>query len=162
MKNVNINEYKATDCGRIGKAFERSCTNKNKVKAAGKVDWYHLGETFENKIGAGELGKPHQKLLGGVKKVLYVPVPVVDEDGTLDPYKQEGFILDRKTFLEVLESVGLIREKTSTAGIRKVTIQTFWNRKENKPHGTKYYKLLDALYESCEETLEEHLERLGH
>lgn len=161
MKNVNINEYKKSDDGRIGKAFERSCTGKAKAKTASKVDWYHLGQKFEIKTGAGELGTIGNKLLSNCKKVLYVPVPDVEEDGTIDPYKQEGFILSREDFLLALDSVGLIREKTSTAGVRKVTIQTFWNRKENKPHGSKLFKLLDVLYDECEETLEEHLERLG-
>lgn len=159
MKKVNVNEYKVTDCGRYGKAMERTCTGKAKAKAAGKVDWYHLKERYEVKTGAGELANYGEKLLKNSKKVLYIPVVYEEEDGSVLPEYQEGFILDRETFLAVLDSVGLIREKVSTAGVRKITIQTFWNRSKNAPHGSKYEKLIDALYDNCLETLEDMLER---
>ena len=59
--------------------------------------------------------------------------------------EQVAFVLSRADFLFVLESCGLLREKISTNGQRKITIQTFWNNKLNAPHGKKYFKLLDAL-----------------
>lgn len=158
FKAVNIHDYKVTDCGRWGKAGERTCTGKQYVKSAGKVDWYHLGQKFEIKTGAGELDEIIKKKT--CKKVLFIPVVLEDDHGYIRPEYQEGFILTREDFLKVLDEVGLIREKTSTAGYRKTTIQTFWNHKQNKPHGSKLYKLLDLLYETCEETLEDHIARL--
>ena len=68
-------------------------------------------------------------------------------DETADITEQEGFVMSRELFLETLDECGLIREKTSTSGQRKVTIQTFWNRKQNKPHGKGYQRMLDAFYD---------------
>lgn len=153
--------YSEADDGMGGKAFEASITGR-RCKASGKTDWTHLRVRFEVKTGAGELGNLGQRLLKGCKHVLYVPVPVWTEDSrgrlVIDPWKQEGFVLSREAFLEALAEANLIREKTSTAGVRKVTIQTFWNSKQNKPHGRGYERLLDALYSHCEMTLEEFLE----
>ena len=154
---ANLNNYSMTDCGAFGKALEAALTGK-RCKAAGKVDRW-LGHTrLEVKSGATELGNADGCILPHCDKVLYCPVPIADADGYVDPYKQEAFLLDKDTFLACLGCAGAIREKTSTAGVRKVTMQTFWNRKQNKPHGTLLYRLLDALYENCECTLEELLE----
>jgi hypothetical protein len=78
-----------------------------------------------------------------VKYVIYVPVVI--EAWPVE--KQEGFVLERETFLELLEEVGLVRHKISTSGQDRVTIQTFWNHSKNKPHGKKYFALLDKLYD---------------
>lgn len=154
----NLSNYSLADCGAFGKAFEAAFTGK-RCKAAGKVDRWFAGKAGECKTGGGELGNADgSALLRGVKVVMYCPVPIADANGQLDLHKQEAFFLTREAFLQALEQAGALREKTSTAGIRKVTIQTFWNRKANKPHGALLYRLLDALYENCECTLEEMLE----
>lgn len=153
MKNVN--DYKESDCGRFGKVTECNITGSDSVKTAGRVDWTYLRKRYEIKTGAGELGNVGERLVKGASMVLYIPIPEVEADGSLDVARQEGFILTRTAFLEAIETAGLLREKTSTSGSRKVTIQTFWNRKLNKPHGKGYERLLDALYENCEQTLEE-------
>ena len=146
------------DCGRIGRAIESALTGKP-CKSAGKIDWYHLGVRYEIKHGGGELGEAGKRLLKGVQRVLYIPVPVTycDANGVewIDLHQQEGFLLSRDAFLLSLEQADLLREKKPTAGSLKVTIQTFWNAKQNKPHGRKVYALLDALYENCDQTLEE-------
>lgn len=147
--------YKMTDCGANGKTFERDLkaafNRKAVVSKQGEVDFRKSYKNYEVKTAAGELGNYGEKLVKGVSLVLYVPVV----NPALPVTEQEGFILDRVTFLECLESCGLIREKVSTSGQHKVTIQTFWNNKLNKPHGAKYFKLLDALYDNCLMTLEE-------
>ena len=155
---ANLNNYSVADCGAFGKAFESALTHR-RCKSAGKIDWNHYRVKYELKTGGGELGDADgSKLLKGVMYVIYCPVPVADADGKVKPEKQEAFVLTRDAFLASLEQAGALREKTSTAGKRKVTIQTFWNRKQNKPHGALLYRLLDALYENCECTLEEMLE----
>lgn len=165
MKN-NVNDYKANDSARYNKAFECCVTGKDYVKPANKIDWYHLKERYEIKTGAGELGNVGGRLVKGAKKVLYVPVVVsrhVLVNGKLEERvyleDQEGFILTRDNFLQALEIAGALRTKVSTAGVEKVTIQTFWNRKQNKAHGTLYFRILDAMYDLCDETIEDMLER---
>ena len=159
MKKVNVSIYSQEDDGRFGKCIEMVVTEKSYVKSAGRVDWTHLCTKFEVKTGAGELGKAGRALLPHCHKVLFVPVPVADNDGTIDPYKQEGFIIDKPVFIDLLEGLGLIRYgKTTTAGAKVNAIQTFWNRSKNAPHSKKKYNaLMDALYDNCDTTLEEYL-----
>lgn len=154
----SFDSYKSTDCGRWGKAFERA--NKvhfgqdDKVSKQGAVDSRRKGKCFEDKTGAGELDFLYRS------KVKYVKfVPVVVENMAV--CYQEGFIFDRIEFLTMLEELGLVRSKISTSGQERITIQTFWNHKLNKPHGAKYYKLLDACYNRCIMTLEEYYEAGG-
>ena len=148
-----INNYKETNSGRFGSAFEAelkaSFGQKAIVSKAGKIDFRRDRKCFEVKTGAGELDFLFRSK---VKYVVYVPV--VDEKEPVN--RQEGFVLERVTFLELLAECGLIREKTSTNGEHRVTIQTFWNRSKNAPHGKKYFILLDALYEKCLLTLDEY------
>lgn len=154
---ANLTTYAMSDDGAFGKAFEAVFTGR-RCKSSGKIDWTHYRKRYELKTGAGELGNAGTALLKGAQYVLYCPVPIAEADGTIDAYKQEAFLLTREAFLQALAEAGALREKTSTAGVRKVTIQTFWNRKQNKPHGALLYRLLDALYDNCECTLEEMLE----
>ena len=154
------------DWGRFGDAVEKAISGRSYVQGQGKVDAYYHFKHLEVKTGSGELGRPGQKLLKGCSLVLYIPVPEITFDRFLncriELAKQEGFFLDKATFLEVLDSLGLIREKTSTAGNRVVSIQTIWNRKQGKPHSLKKFNLLiDALYDNCIMTLEEVLESEG-
>lgn len=148
---MNMNNYVAkygylsTDTGATGKAFERACKEHlhmlSKVARAGRADLRRTGVYHEVKTGAGELGNDGEKLVKGSSRVIYCPK--VDGNKELDG--QNAYIMTRETFLLVLSEVGLLREKTSTNGQRKITIQTFWNNKLNAPHGKKYFKLVDAL-----------------
>lgn len=157
---VSMNGMNVADSGRFGKAVEMAMTEKSYVKASGKCDWTHLRERFEIKTGAGELKITRTGKIAHCKKILYIPVPVESASETLNPFEQEGFILDADDFLEILQDVGLFREsKKKTDGSYTAAIQTFWNRKKNAPHGKGYERLLDALYDRCEETLEDFLER---
>lgn len=144
--------YKASDCGRNGKTFERDLkalfNQKAVVSKQGKIDFRRDHKCYEVKTGAGELD---YLLKSSIKYVVVVPVVEPDKPVTM----QEGFIIKREMFMEVLESCGLIRNKVSTAGQNKITIQTYWNNSKGKPHGAKYFKYLDGLYENCMMTLEE-------
>ena len=156
MKNYN---YKLTDTGANGKTFERNLkayfNQQDKVSRQGKIDFRRDRKCYEVKTGAGELDS---LLKGKIKYVCYVPV--VDINAPVD--RQEGFILERETFINLLETCGLIREKTTTSGSRKVTIQTFWNNSKNAPHSKKKYELLlSELYDNCIMTLDEYFECEG-
>ena len=155
MNNYN---YKFTDCGKNGKTFERDLkayfNQLNKVAKQGKVDFRRDKKCYEIKTGAGEIDG---LLRGSIKYVVYVPIVVAENDIT----QQEGFILERETFLNCLAECNLIRNKIATNGSEKTTIQTFWNNSKKAPHGKAYFKLLDSLYENCLMTLEDYLECEG-
>ena len=148
---MNMNDYvakygyKSTDTGATGKAFERACKEHlhmlSKVARAGRSDLRRANVYHEVKTGSGELGNDGEKLIKGSSRVIYCPR--VESEKELE--KQVAFVLSRADFLLVLESCGLLREKVSTNGQRKITIQTFWNHKLDAPHGKKYFKLLEAL-----------------
>lgn len=147
--------YKAIDSGAIGKTFERDLkaefNQRAKVAKQGKIDFRRDGKCFEVKTGSGEV---KQLLTSKVKYVVFVPVVDMGKPVTM----QEGFILDKNTFLEVLTACNLIRHKVTTGGQDTMAIQTFWNRSKNAPHGKAYFKLIDKLYDSCIMTLEEYFD----
>jgi hypothetical protein len=151
-------EYKATDSGTNGKTFERDLKaffgQRAVVSKQGKIDFRRARVCFEVKTGAGELD---YLLHSKVKYVVYVPVVRMNQPIE----RQEGFILNRETFLAILDEVGLIRSKVSTSGQVKTTIQTFWNNSKGKAHGKKYFALLDRLYEDSLVTFDQFLEDGG-
>lgn len=156
--SIRFDSYQAEDSGKWGKALERSCkvhfSMKDKVSRPGTVDFRRARVCYEVKSGAGEV----KALINSkLKYVLYIPV--VDEDKAED--QQEGFLLERETFLQILDDLGLLRRKVTTRGTETVSIQTFWNHSKNKPHGRKYYDLIDALYENSLMTLEDFFQAEG-
>lgn len=153
---TNLNNYSTADCGAFGKAFE-SCFTGKRCKVSGKVDRWIGKKPCEIKTGAGELGFDG-KLLPKVRLVVYCPVVLVNAKGEIELDRQEAFFMTKENFLLALERAGAIRRKKTTAGSHKVTIQTFWNRKQDKPHGKLLYRILDECYELCDSTLEEMLE----
>lgn len=160
MNNLSevFESYQVEDSGRWGKAAERGLKRhysmRDKVARPGLVDFRRNRTCYEVKTGAGEV----KALLNSrIKFVLYIPV--VDEARAEDA--QEGFLVDREVFLQILDNLGLLRRKVTTRGTETISIQTFWNHKTGKPHGRKYYALLDALYEESIMTLEEFMEQGG-
>ena len=119
-----------------------------KLKISASIKTYNK---IEIKSGAGQI--PHN--LKGNSYIIYCPVVDLEKD----IYHQEAFVLPRKIFIECLKASGCYREsKRTTSGSYTEAIQTFWNNSRNEPHGRKYFKLLDALYESGCPTLQEVLE----
>lgn len=155
---MNEYNYKASDSGMMGKTFERDLkaafNQRAQVSKQGKIDFRRARVCYEVKTGAGELD---YLMRSSIRYVVYVPVVDMGRDVTA----QEGFIIERDAFLNALDEIGLIRRKTATCGAERVTIQTFWNAKQGKPHGAKYPKLLDELYDNCVMTLEEFFENEG-
>ncbi len=148
--------YSAHDDGKMGKTFERDLKVKleraDELSAAGKIDLRYNRKCIECKTGSGELGDAGTKKLKGNSLVIYVPV--VDMDAPVE--KQEGFVLSRDKFIEILEGLELIRTKKATNGRLVYSIQTIWNHKQGKPHSRKKYEaLLDELYDNCICTLED-------
>lgn len=141
----HTNDYIFEDCGRLGKGTEKDLKMVTFLKVcvakSGKSDLRKNYIHYEVKTGAGELGNVNEKLVKGSSRVIYIPV--VEEH--LPVERQQGYVMDRELFLQILDECGLIRTKTSTAGFKKVTIQTFWNHSKNAPHGKKYFKLLEAF-----------------
>lgn len=138
--------FDKSDCGWRGKAFEVGTKDyfgsKNpRVSPAGRADYRRANHYYEFKHCGGELGILGDKLIKGSSLICYAPI--IHGDDELQTIK--AYVMPRDMFLTVLDSVGLLREKTSSNGIRKVTIQTFWNNKLDEPHGKKYFKLVDAL-----------------
>ena len=130
------------DHGLIGSALELSVKDfygkPLTLSPAGTCDLYIGNRHTEVKQGAGELGRTFNKtLLKGSGLVVYVPVVV--ETAPLN--RQEGYVMDRAVFLEALTEAGAIRTKDG----EKVTIQTFWVRSSNKPHGRLLDKMLTAF-----------------
>ncbi len=138
--------FDTSDCGWRGKAFEVGTKDflgfKNpRVSPAGRADCRRANRYYEFKHCGGELGVLGDKLIKGSNLICYAPI--VHGDDELQSIR--AYVMPRDTFLAVLDNVGLLREKTSSNGIRKVTIQTFWNNKLDAPHGKKYFKLVDEL-----------------
>lgn len=145
----NANEK---NCGWRGDAFETGTKEflgfKNPhVSKAGKSDLRRGDRWYEFKHSAGELGNEGEKLVKGSSMVCYAPI-IRDDD---ELAYIEAYVLSRENFLAILENVGLLREKTSTNGQRKITIQTFWVNKSDKPNGKKYFYLINALEKAVQE-----------
>lgn len=120
------------------------------IKISSKVKGFNKVEV---KTGAGEI--KHE--LKGNSFVIYCPVV----DMSTDLIHQEAFILERKVFIECVKRSGCYRDsKRTTNNTYTEAIQTFWNNKQNKPHGKKLFALLDELYENGT-PLSEWLEELG-
>lgn len=151
--SIHGNDGLAGDCFEL--ALHDHFNQPLRVSGNGVVDLKArvTAKTFnkvEVKTGAGQI--PNN--LKGNSYVVYCPVV----DLSLPLYKQEAFVVKRAVFIKCLQEAGCYRaSKTTSSGQTTEAIQTFWNRKQNKPHGRKLEYLLNALYDSGCQTLEEWL-----
>ena len=156
-KNPNYNREK--DSGLVGDALELAIKayfgRPLVISKQGRSDIRINGRNYEIKNGGGELGNLGGKLVRGSGAVIYVPVVLLDYPLTM----QDGYVMDRKDFLDALDEAEAIRRKKSSSGQEKVTIQTFWNRKLNKPHGRLYFRMIEAFDSKENEELVTFLER---
>lgn len=152
--SIHGNDGLAGDCFEL--ALHDHFNQPLRVSGNGVVDLKArvTAKTFnkvEVKTGAGQI--PNN--LKGNSYVVYCPVV----DLSLPLHKQEAFVVKRAVFIKCLQEAECYRVgKRTTSGQTTEAIQTFWNRKLNKPHGRKLSYLLDALYNSGCQTLEEWLE----
>ena len=144
------------DCLEIAVKLYFDKPNPWQISKQGRSDVRINGRNVEVKQGGGELGPAGGRLVRGSGLVLYVPVVLVDYPLTM----QEGYVMDRADFLEALDEAGALRRKANRtpSGGEKVTIQTFWNRKENKPHGRLLDRMLDSFDSHEAQALEDFLE----
>lgn len=114
------------------------------LSPAGRCDVRLGTRNCEIKQGAGILGPVGGKLLKGSGLMLFVPVVLED----YDILHQQGYITERPEYLEAMDRAGALREKVTSKGLRVVTLQTFWNRSKNKPHGRLLSRMEEEL-EAC-------------
>lgn len=126
--NETINQFKVTDSGRYGKAFEINVKhylngnrgNSDRVSAKGKTDVKYHGYKLEIKSNCGELD--------GIERNDYIIYSMDNERDFINPEK--AVVIPADTFKEMLEELGLVREKKATSGMRKTTIQSYKNSKK--------------------------------
>lgn len=115
-----------------------------KARVSDKVKTYNKVEV---KTGAGQI--PNN--LKGNAYIVYCPV--VDLDKPLN--EQKAYVLKRTDFIQCLQEAECYRvSKRTTSGSNTEAIQTFWNRKLNKPHGRKLANLEASLMAHRVMTLE--------
>ena len=123
-----INQFKATDCGRYGKAFEINVKhflngnrgNANKVSAKGKTDVQNRGIKYEVKSNCGEINDDILKN----DYIIYTPDNKTDFE-----HPEQAFVIPAQAFVDMFHALGLVRTKKSTNGQLKTTIQSFRNSK---------------------------------
>lgn len=121
-----INQFKTTDCGRYGKAFEINVKhflngnrgNANKVSAKGKTDVQNKGIKYEVKSNCGEINDDILKN----DYIIYSPDNMTDYE-----YPERAFVIPANDFVDMFYSLGLVRTKKSTNGQLKTTIQSYRN-----------------------------------
>ena len=124
-----INQFKATDSGRYGKAFEINVKhylngnrgNSNIVSGKGKTDVHFHGVKCEIKSNCGEINK-------GMEKNGFVIYTMNNEIDYCQP--EQAFVIPAAEFVALVENLGLMRTKKSTNGELKTTIQTYRNSKK--------------------------------
>jgi hypothetical protein len=121
-----IDQCKATDCGRYGKAFEINVKhflngnrgNADKVSAKGKTDVQNKGIKYEVKSNCGELNDDILKN----DFIIYTPDNVSEYDKPAN-----AKVIPSAEFVNLFQSLGLVRTKKSTNGQLKTTIQSYRN-----------------------------------
>lgn len=141
-----INQFKATDCGRYGKAFEINVKhflngnrgNANRVSAKGKTDVQSKGIKYEVKSNCGEINDDILKN----DYIIYTPDNKTDFE-----HPEQAFVIPAQAFVDMFHALGLVRTKKSTNGQLKTTIQSYNNSKRKT---TMLYEAL-ARYTTLEQ-----------
>lgn len=128
--NVTIEQFKNTDCGRYGKAFEinvKHFLNGNKgnsdiVSRKGKTDVQFHGLKLEIKSNCGELD--------GIEKNDFIIYSMDNESDYIQP--EHAVVIPASEFMALFEELGLVRVKKATSGVKKTTIQSYKNSKKKK------------------------------
>lgn len=139
-------DFKATDAGRYGKAFEINVKhflngnrgNANKVSAKGKTDVQSKGIKYEVKSNCGEI---NEDILRN-DFIIYTP------DNRADYAEvQRAYVVPACDFVTMFKELGLVRTKKSTNGQLKTTIQSYRNSRRKT---TMLYEAL-ARYTTLEQ-----------
>lgn len=124
-----INRFKATDSGKYGKAFEINVKhflngnrgNSDRVSAKGKTDVKNKGIKYEIKSNCGEIGNDIMRN----DFIIYT----YDNETFFDKPEQAR-VIPTNDFINIIETLGLMRMKKSTNGQLKTTIQSYRNSKK--------------------------------
>ena len=116
------------DSGRFGKTWEITVKlylngyrgNSCKVSAKGMADLKYHGMRFEVKSNCGEINED-------ILKNDYILYTMDNEIDCYSPWNAK--VIPADEFVEMLDNLGLIRTKKSTAGYMKKTIQSYRNSK---------------------------------
>lgn len=126
--NETINQFKANDCGKYGKAFEINVKhflngnrgNTNRVSAKGKTDVTSKGVKYEVKSNCGEIND----------NILTNDFIIYTYDNERDFNRPDmAHVIPAHDFVKLIEQLGLMRTKKSTNGQLKKTIQSYKNSK---------------------------------
>lgn len=143
---MTLYDFKATDAGRYGKAFEINVKhflngnrgNANKVSAKGKTDVQSKGIKYEVKSNCGEI---NEDILRN-DFIIYTP------DNRADYAEvQRAYVVPACDFVTMFKELGLVRTKKSTNGQLKTTIQSYRNSRRKT---TMLYEAL-ARYTTLEQ-----------
>lgn len=127
--NATINQFKASDSGRFGKALEinvKHFLNGNRgnasiVSAKGKTDVTHKGVKYEIKSNCGEIND----------NIMTNDFIIYSYDNKVDWDKPEHcHVIPTIDFINELKKLGMMRTKKSTNGQLKTTIQSYANSKK--------------------------------
>ena len=144
MKNYTFNK---TDSGILGKAFEMAIKdalnrkNADKVSPCGTTDFRYNHNCYEVKQNGSCVRYSNTNTyIKGSNRVIYathIAYNVVEENENditvaVDLAKTDMFILDRKEFIEFLQSVNGIKINASRG---TANIQTCYNYKKDAYHG---------------------------
>ena len=127
--NETLNQFKESDCGRFGKAFEINVKhylngnrgNSNVVSGKGKTDVHFHGVKYEIKSNCGEI---NDNILTN-DYIIYTASNEIDWNAP-----QYAHVIPAKEFVELVEKLGLMRTKKSTNGQLKKSIQSYRNSKK--------------------------------
>ncbi len=123
-----LDRFKMTDSGRFGKAFEINCKtlingkrgNSGRVSSRGKTDMQNNHIKYEIKSNCGEIAE-------NIEKNLYVIYTANNKKDFATP--ENAHVIPASDFVEIIETLGLMRTKKSTNGYMVKAIQTYSNSK---------------------------------
>ena len=145
--------FNANDDGYIGKAWEYALKtildrkHSDRLSPAGRTDFIYNKRFYEVKQNGGVAKYcEYDGMFRGSTRIIYathIENTVVDNGNgtitvTLDLEQTEFFVLDRKTFIEYLESTNGLKVNESRG---TMNIQTMYNYSKNAYHGARGKKL---------------------
>lgn len=141
--------FKTTDKGVIGKAFEMAIKdalhrrNADRVSPCGVSDFRYKARNYDAKQNGSVLCYAEgQGYIKGSNRVIYAThvsheMHAVDDDHvavTVDLFNTDMHVLDRRDFVDFLESIGCVKRNAARG---TVNIQTVFNYKRDAYHGRK-------------------------
>ena len=151
-----MHEFKKTDAGIYGKAFEMEIKkalnrrNADKVSPCGSSDFIYNRKHYDCKQNGSILQyAPGARYIKGSNRVIFathIACTVIENDESIfidvDLANTSMHVVDRNEFIKYLDSINATKHNLSRG---TVNIQTMWNYKKNKHHG----KLAERIEHWC-------------